>query len=274
MILLLLACTAKAPEDSGPRACNGHPELCARTLPEVALPATHNAMSSAEDDFAWPNQQHTMARQLDDGVRGLLFDTWDWYDEAWLCHGSCELGATPLADGLEVLRAFLASHPDDVLVLVIEDHLDPEPTAAAFEAAGLLPLLYTHDPAAGWPTLDEMVDRGERLVVTNEGTGPPPAWYHDFWALGWDTPYSFTDPAEFSCAPNRGDPGNDLFLVNHWIGDPLPRPENAAEVNTLEVLGGRVEQCRAESGRLPNLVAVDFYDRGDLFEVVRGLNGL
>ncbi len=36
----------------------------------------------------------------------------------------------------------------------------------------------------------------------------------------------------------------------------------------------RAEECQQERGRLPNFVAVDFYDRGDLLGVVDTLNGL
>jgi hypothetical protein len=34
-----------------------------------------------------------------------------------------------------------------------------------------------------------------------------------------------------------------------------------------------VERCRNERGRLPNYVAVNFYDQGGVFRVVDRLNG-
>ena len=45
-------------------------------------------------------------------------------------------------------------------------------------------------------------------------------------------------------------------------------------VNSRDVLLSRLEQCQAERDRLPNFVAVDFYDQGDLLDVVDTLNGL
>jgi hypothetical protein len=48
---------------------------------------------------------------------------------------------------------------------------------------------------------------------------------------------------------------------------------NATKVNARGVLLPRAEQCQRERGLLPNFVAVDFYDRGDLFGVVNTLNG-
>jgi hypothetical protein len=56
--------------------CNGTERLCDRPLADVALPATHNAMSGADvPDYLFANQEQGIARQLDDGVRALLIDT-------------------------------------------------------------------------------------------------------------------------------------------------------------------------------------------------------
>jgi hypothetical protein len=45
-------------------------------------------------------------------------------------------------------------------------------------------------------------------------------------------------------------------------------------VNARALLLARAEQCRDERDRLPNLVAVNFYGLGDVFEVVDVLNGV
>jgi hypothetical protein len=45
-------------------------------------------------------------------------------------------------------------------------------------------------------------------------------------------------------------------------------------VNAHAALLQRAETCRRLRHRLPNLVAVDFYKRGDVFGVVRALNGV
>ena len=90
----------------------------------------------------------------------------------------------------------------------------------------------------------------------------------------WDTPYSFTKKEDFSCALGRGSKSNALFLINHWLSNPFGDIAYAREVNTTDVLGGRVTQCTTEAGRTPTFVSVDFYDVGDLFGVVRKTNGL
>jgi hypothetical protein len=63
--------------------------------------------------------------------------------------------------------------------------------------------------------------------------------------------------------------------VNHWITtDPVPLPSNAGKVNAYAPLLARTRECERLRKHLPNLVAVDFYRRGDLFRVVDTLNGL
>jgi len=266
--LLLVAC--HAPDE--PRRCNGHAELCDRPLSEVALPATHNSMSNADDGWMVPNQHHGIPQQLEDGVRGFLFDVHEGDDgQPALCHAYCSLGSTPLVEGLGWFKSFLDDNPDEVLEFIVEDDLPAEDISAVFTDVGLdgyAFLLGDEDP-----TLGELIDADTRLLVTAESEGPPPDWYQHAWDLYWDTPYSFDTADDFTCDLNRGDPTNPLFLVNHWVGE-LPYDDNAAAVNTTEVLGARAEACQQQWGHIPNLVAVDFYDQGDLFSVVDGLNGL
>jgi hypothetical protein len=56
-------------------ACNGHVQLCDRALAQVALPATHNAMSVPLPGWYSSEQERPIADQLRDGIRGLLIDT-------------------------------------------------------------------------------------------------------------------------------------------------------------------------------------------------------
>lgn len=254
-----------------PVPCLGSVDLCERALPEVTLAASHNAMSNAADGWALPNQSDTMLRQLQAGVRGMLIDTRSWEGEAWLCHGYCELGARPLRDALVEIDLFLEAHPGEVLVLVVQDSLSIEDTEAAFSE--LMPRVIV-PPAGDWPTLGELVREDRRLLVTRESSGPGPDWYRPFYELGFDTPYDFQSVDEMSCDVLRGEAPAPFFLINHWISDPFPSAEAAAQVNRADVLEARVADCRARWGRAPSLIAVDFQDLGDLRAVVDRLNGL
>jgi hypothetical protein len=264
------------PDDGGRTTdtCNGSAALCERPFDQVSFATTHNAMSNRDEGWVVPNQEHGITRQLADGVRGLMLDTHDIDGVPYLCHGVCELGKLPLVDGLARIRDFLACHPREIVTLIFESYVTPEATAAAFEDAGLLPYLYTHALGAPWPTLAELSAGGSQLVVfTDQGAGTPP-WYMDQWAHAFQNPYHAESPAELSCDVDRGSGDNPLFVMNHFLTKPVATPELAAQVNEDPFFLGQAEKCRAERGKIPAFVTVDFYSIGDLFNVVRSLNGL
>ncbi|HEX5817863.1 MAG TPA: hypothetical protein VFY20_03240 [Gemmatimonadales bacterium] len=193
----------------------------------------------------------------------------------YMCHGFCELGATPFDSALAQLRRFLVEHPGEVLLVVIEDRASPAELVAAFEAQGLGPYLYAGPWRAPFPTLGELVRSGRRLVVLGENQTDTSSWYHPAYAVMQETPYTFHAPSDFSCRRNRGDAKNPLFLMNHWIeSTPSPRPSNAELVNTREVLVSRARECRRVRGKLPNVLAVDFAATGDVVGAAAVLNGL
>ena len=265
------------PAGDGPPAaggCNGHQALCDRRFDQVVFPSTHNAMSNSDDGWLGANQQHGITRQLADGIRGLLIDTHSYRGTSYLCHSNCIFGSKPLVDGLTEITRFLRANPGEVLMLIIEDGVSPADHDKAFTDSGLAAFLYTHTAGRPWPTLREMIASGQRVVVGAERGRPPPAWFHHVWDLVWDTPYTFRNKDEFSCRLNRGKAANELFLLNHWIENPLPSQSLSEQANTRAVLLGRARQCQQESGKLPNFVAVNHYASGDLFAVVRELNGL
>jgi hypothetical protein len=66
---------APVPAEAEERGCNGSPALCGRRLNQVTFAATHNSFSAAgEPGWLFANQRYGIARQLDDGIRGLLLD--------------------------------------------------------------------------------------------------------------------------------------------------------------------------------------------------------
>lgn len=290
-----------------PLRCNGHEELCDRRFDEVVFPATHNAMAASNLGWVWPHHDGGLSAQLKAGVRALLLDVHygDTPDEIqrylstfpnssralmeriinaadpstrgpglFLCHNLCALGAMPLQEALTEVRAFLDRNQHEVIVLILQDEVSAEDMAAAFEASGLIRYVYTHLPDADWPTLREMIERNERLVVFAEVGSPPPDWYHHFWDYAEETRYSYRSPEEFDCAPNRGGTGKPLFLLNHWIARRAPDRVDAARINAYDFLLNRALTCAEERGQMPNFVAVDFYGIGDLFRAVDTLNGL
>jgi hypothetical protein len=284
-------------------ACNGSEHLCDRALAEVAFAATHNSMSAADQPgWRFTQQEKGIPAQLEAGIRGLLIDMYYGVKtsrgvqnvpvnkitdrarpvgigrDVYLCHTVCAFGATRATDALRDVRDFLAGHPREVLLISVEDHIRPRDVARVFEQSGLEPFVW-HGRLGPrhLPTLRAMIDRDERVIAMAENSSAGVPWLKDQFDLVQETPYRFATPAQLaapgSCRPNRGNPRDPLFLLNNWVDtSPLPRPSNAAVVNARATLLRRARTCEHLRGQLPNLVAVDFYEQGDVLGVVRELN--
>ncbi len=312
--------------------CEGHAALCDKPLDQVVLPATHNSMSAPLKGWFAAEQERSIGAQLEDGIRGLLWDTHyadrlpsgrvrtvinsredlelvknqDGVSDAsfaaalrirdrlgfhgegtrgmYLCHTLCELGATPLSSGLDDVHDFLVNHPTDVVVVVNQDYVAPADYVKAVADAGLTRYAFTPPEHGDWPTLRQMIEADHRLVMLAENRAGAAPWYQLVYKrLTEETPFTFprasllTTDADLpaSCRPNRGPKGAPLFLINHWVStDPTPRPSDARKVNAYAPLLARARACERIRDHLPNLLAVNFYRRGDVFKVADTLNGL
>ena len=312
--------------------CEGHAALCDKPLDQVVLPATHNSMSAPLKGWFAAEQERSIGAQLEDGIRGLLWDTHyadrlpsgrvrtvidsredlelvknqDGVSDAsfaaalrirdrlgfhgegtrgmYLCHTLCELGATPLSSGLDDVHDFLVNHPTDVVVVVNQDYVAPADYVKAVADAGLTRYAFTPPEHGDWPTLRQMIEADHRLVMLAENRAGGAPWYQLVYKrLTEETPFTFprasllTTDADLpaSCRPNRGPKGAPLFLINHWVStDPTPRPSDARKVNAYAPLLARARACERIRDHLPNLLAVNFYKRGDVFKVADTLNGL
>jgi hypothetical protein len=193
--------------------------------------------------------------------------------QVYLCHVFCELGAVPMVDEMRTLRRFLDRHPDEVVVMVIEDHVPTDRLVAVLRDAGLEPkLLPVTDPSA-LPTLGDMLSSGHPLEVSLENGDGGPTLPNAFGGLVQETPFTFRRPRDLetasSCRTNRGPDGAPVFQFNHWVTP--AEPFTAGRVNS-SVLRARLGRCEVQRGRGPTLVAVDFAEQGDVFGVVRKLN--
>lgn len=306
VLLPLLYRVATADARAANLPCNGYVELCDRPLNEVAYASSHNAMSIAEYGWIWPMHDGTLTDQLNDGVRALLIDTHYLDTEGrkadflaqlppemaavarkaiahfeppalegeFFCHQLCALGFSSALEGLNEVRAFLEQNPREVLFIVIQDEITASDTDLVINQAGLSPYIYTHPEGQPWPTLRELIDSNQRLIIMAENEGPPPDWYTNVWNSTEETPYTFIFKEDFSCEPNRGGTDKPFFLLNHWIQRGAPNRVDAAIVNDYDFLLARARQCETERGKMPNFIAVNWYSQGDLINVVDTLNGV
>ena len=204
--------------------CNGQASLCDRPLNRVVLAATHNSMSAASKGFALPNQPLGIAAQLKAGVHGFLIDVHYGHPRAdgvvvtdpvktaasrvYLCHELCEIGATPLVQGLRTMRKRLDRGRGDVLVLDVEDYVSTADLAQEFRRAGLDRYAYRGAPGPQWPTLRQMIAARQQVVVLTEHRADGVPWIHlDYAGIVQETPYTLGDAEP---ADEPGELGREL----------------------------------------------------------------
>lgn len=200
--------------------------------------------------------------------------------EPFLCHVLCELGATGFDEELARIDDWMEKHPDEFVAIFIEDVVSPDETAEALLRSGLLRFAYVPEREGVQPSLGELIESNRRLLIMaeNDNGGGKYPWYMQGFDYFQETPYTFHSEAEIeppqSCRPNRGHDDDPFLLINNWI-ETIPRdPDLAGRINSLQKLGRRARACARIRGLTPNLIAVDYYDRGDVLGVANELNGI
>ncbi|KAF2321127.1 hypothetical protein GH714_034205 [Hevea brasiliensis] len=121
------------------------------------------------------NQQDSITDQLNNGVRGLMLDMYDFQNDIWLCHsfgGKCYnfTAFQPAINVLKDVQVFLEANPSEIITIIIEDYVSsPNGLTNVFNAAGLkkywFPVSRMPKNGGDWPTVDDMIQKNERLVV-------------------------------------------------------------------------------------------------------------
>ena len=235
------------------------------------------------DASYWPGVNDTQLEDLRDllgaGDTSTLIDTIEARlaprPGVFLCHNLCALGALPMTTALAQLRSFLDDHPDDVVTLMIQDSIDPVDAEAAFRDAGLDGLLYDGSSDGAWPTLGELIDRHQRLIVFSEQHGSPASLVPE--RVRAHPGHAVRRPiggAAHAAHASRGPRDAPLLLLNNWVEREAPDRAQAAIVNARSFIVDRARRCARERGQLPNFIAVSFYGIGDVMGAVDELNGV
>ena len=256
--------------------CNGFSELCNKRLDEVTTLMTHNSFNNKQHQFSFPNQDYSITRQLNDGVRGLMLDVYSSRKGPVLYHGYSFFGKESLLSVMYEVRTFLLENPNEVISIIFENSSTHEEILQVMDTLGLSEMIYLH--CGTWPTLKEMIESNKRLVLMVENQkdalvdGIIPAWQHTY-----DSPYSFNSVAKMNCSSNRGGDGSkEFYLLNHWLTNQfgLARRFKAKTTNSRAVLSDRVKLFNQEQQRRINFLGVDFYNIGDVMAIVDSLNGV
>ncbi|XVF43256.1 hypothetical protein PTKIN_Ptkin02bG0025500 [Pterospermum kingtungense] len=263
---------------------------------KCAFLATHNSFANEEEPlhtgirFTFLNQEDTVTQQLNNGVRALMLDTYDFKGDIWLCHsfeGKChDYTAFWLAiDTFKEVEAFLSANPSEIVTLILEDYVEtPNGLPKVFNDSGLMkywfPVSSMPQNGQDWPLVKDMVANNQRLVVFTSNKSKQESEGIAFqWNYMVENHYGDAGERTGECS-NRGEsaPLNDrtksLVLINHF--HTIPIKGMACEDNSAGVVS-MLDTCYGTAGnRWANFVAVDFYRRSDgggVFQAIDKLNG-
>ncbi|CAO2817302.1 unnamed protein product [Amaranthus hypochondriacus] len=274
-------------------------KLLNNSLPfnKYAFLTTHNAFAIEGESsrtksprITFSNQEDTITQQLQNGVRALMLDTYDFNGDVWLCHsfgGKCfdYTAFEPAIDTLREIEAFLGSNPKEIVTLILEDYVEaPKGLTKVFTKAGLMkywfPISRMPKQGQDWPLVSDMVAKNQRLIVF---TSKRSKQISEGIAYQWDymveNQYGDSGMKEGSCT-NRGessflnDTTKSLVLVNYFRSVPLK--DLSCVDNSADLIKMLATCHAAAANRWPNFVAVDYYKRskgGGAFQALDMLNG-
>ncbi|CAA2957972.1 PI-PLC X domain-containing protein At5g67130 [Olea europaea subsp. europaea] len=144
---------------------------------KYAFFTNHNAFAidNGVPRLTFTNQEDNITQLLNNGVHGLILDTYDFKGDVWLCHssgGECHDHTTfePAIDTLREIEAFLFANPSEIVTLILEDYVKaPNGLTKVFTDSGLMkywfPLSKMPKNGQDWPLVKDMVANNQRLLV-------------------------------------------------------------------------------------------------------------
>ncbi|XP_074321480.1 PI-PLC X domain-containing protein At5g67130-like [Silene latifolia] len=259
---------------------------------KYAFLATHNSFA-VEDEAIVPVamtcQEDSITQQLQNGVRALMLDTYDFKGEVWLCHsrgGKCHeyTAFEPAINIMMEIEAFLSSNPMEIVTLILEDYVKtPNGLTNLFKEAGLkkywFPISRMPREGQDWPIVRDMVANNQRLIVFTSKKSKQITEGAYQWDYMVENQYGDNGMKKGQCI-NRGessqldDKSKSLVLINYIRSLPL---KQLSCVDNSHKLKEMLRTCQVYAGdRWANFVAVDFYKRsegGGAFEALDMLNG-
>ncbi|XP_042462116.1 PI-PLC X domain-containing protein At5g67130-like isoform X1 [Zingiber officinale] len=264
---------------------------------KYAFLTTHNSFAITGEPsrtgiprITFANQEDNVTQQLNNGVRALMLDTYDFEGDIWLCHsngGECNAFTAfePAIDTMKEIETFLSLNPSEIVTLILEDYVKtPNGLTKLFNDSGLLKYWFpvSNMPTNGqdWPFVSDMVAKNQRLIVfTSRKSKQDTEGIAYQWNYMVENQYGDGGIKAGTCF-NRAEsaPLNDtnksLVLVNYFPSTPIR--QIACEHNSEPLFDMLITCHGVASNRWANFVAVDFYKRSDgggVFEATDMLNG-
>lgn len=227
--------------------------------------------------LTFENQEDSVTDQLNNGVRGLLLDMYDFMGDIWLCHsfgGVCYnfTAFEPAINTLKEIEVFLSSNPTEIVTIFIEDYVrSNKGLTKVFTAAGLMKFWFpvSEMPKNGqdWPIVTYMIANNYRLLVfTSDRSKEASEGIAYDWRYVVENQYGNGGLQAGQC-PRRAESAplnatsRSLVMENFF-------PDNPVQVTSCKYNSAPLMQmvpvCYQNCGkRSANFLAVDFYKRSD-----------
>ncbi|XP_044432591.1 PI-PLC X domain-containing protein At5g67130-like [Triticum aestivum] len=258
---------------------------------KYAFLTTHNSFSITDiPTFTLFNQEDSVNDQLNNGVRALMLDLYDFREDIWLCHsygGTCKDATAfePAIGTMREIEAFLVMNPSEVVTLILEDYVKSHRgLSKLFIKTGLTKYWFpaSRMPQNGedWPRVSDMIRLNRRLVVftsnrfKESSEGIAYQWNYMVENMYGDVGMDSRVCRNRSESAVLSDRSKSLVLVNYFRSRPVQGS------TCMEHSRGLVEvlhTCHAAAGnRWANFLAVDYKrsNGGGVFQAVDMLNGM
>ncbi|MEV7420807.1 phosphatidylinositol-specific phospholipase C domain-containing protein [Streptomyces sp. NPDC089919] len=250
---------------------------------------THNSYASGNAGSPMnPDQSETIKQQLEGGVRALMLDTYDpnGNGPVEMCHGSNLFCYDDFKVALLTIVNFLKKNPQEVVTVFLENYASQETLTRditnMLNASGGSKYLFNQNKygifSNNWPRLRDMVADDQRLVIFQDSwddTALGSGTLMNTWTHTVENKYGYgikgtpngcavrdhSQPLNTKTMP--GTKGlTPLFTMNQFNSDEID-PAPSAPRDNGSALKKRIETCKDVAERVPNFVAVNFYQVSD-----------
>ena len=257
---------------------------------------SHNSYAATDYGYLYAQQNLSIAKQLELGVRGLKLALSTEKDRLVLCHKSPALtrllsrGKEPMLfqDSLTEISTFLADNPDEVLTIFLEMNVNTPPALVdrTLEQSGLEKYILNPEDCSTehtvWPSLHWMRTHNKRLVLFNykERTSFCFSKWHHVAENQWGTTHSVKACKERPQSQKHQTKQRSLYMLNYFPTIKFNYDNSYHSINTagLESFLQRVLTRGLSSGSnydlLPTFICIDFVDIGHGLEQISKINNI
>jgi len=267
---------------------NGNTYFCDKKLNEMHIVMTHNSLSHKRGLFR--NQSKTLVQQLQAGVRGFNFDLYPnpGIGTLWTKHGTTFQDYDPTAQ-INKLVAELRKNEyrDEVIVVQLQNGLDGNRLGTTeidylVNLFGGLLIDYKYNYHLT-TDLGVAIEANQRVyLVTNAAENRSKNFFRSADVIGenhykWkrckkitrrrEMPLTCRDDPTPRCSGTSGTNGyNPMLLMNSFCGVPDYTNEKCRLLKNAERMStNSVFTSSTLPIRLPNILMVDFFHKGDVF---------